>query len=376
MAATLRAQQHVSEIIPFVASKEATNASANAQASRANKHVDTILEAMPNAIITLDSSGFINHANRAARQLLNVRLEQRLWRDVIQQVFAPRADDGHEVSLRNGRRVRLDISSLSPESPEPGQLIVLTDLTETRALQARVGQMQRLSAMGRMVAALAHQVRTPLSAAMLYADNLKDPRLVESQRLPFLNKLSARLSTLEHQVNDMLLFAKSGEQQVLQSFTVVELTQQLEQQTEAYLQQQSAELKIVLNGAVSQSILRGNLNALVGAFQNLVMNGIQASADQAVIVVTVTAKNDGIEVTVQDSGSGIEPEKLEQIFTPFMTTKTHGTGLGLAVVQSVIKAHQGAIQVQSKLAQGTTFSVWLPQLETQTTDTPKESSHV
>src|SRR5690606_36958072 len=113
------------------------------------RHVDAILQAMPNAIITLDSQGYINHANRAAHELLGVALEQRLWREVIREVFSPRADDGHEVSLKSGRRVRLDISSLAPQ---PGQLIVLSDLTETRALQARMSQLQRLSSMGRMVA--------------------------------------------------------------------------------------------------------------------------------------------------------------------------------------------------------------------------------
>lgn len=332
------------------------NAIAQSAASAAEQsHVDAILEAMPHAIITLNSAGVIAHANAAAITLLNDTLEGRLWRDVVADFFAPRADDGHEVSLRSGRRVRIDISTLAPE---PGQLIVLTDLTETRALQARVSQMQRLSAMGRMVAALAHQVRTPLSAAMLYTDNLKSPRLPEGQRLPFLEKLSSRLQTLEHHVNDMLLFAKSGDQQVLQTFSLAELMQQLEQQTEAYLQQQHAHLNIHMQHP--QTMLRGNLNSLVGALQNLVMNGIQASSQGATIDVDATTFDDALTIAVSDYGCGMNEQQQKNVFTPFVTTKTHGTGLGLAVVQAVTKSHQGSIQVASTPGQGTTFTIELP----------------
>src|SRR5690554_6172914 len=127
--------------------------------------LDAVLGAMPNGVVMLDSQGMISHANPAAQTLLGHRLVNHLWRDIIASAFAPRDDDGHEVSLASGARVRLDISALSPH---PGQLIVITDMSETRALQERVSHMQRLSAMGRMVASLAHQIRTPLSAAMLY----------------------------------------------------------------------------------------------------------------------------------------------------------------------------------------------------------------
>jgi len=335
------------------------HALAHSMASRSapQEHVDTLLEAMPHAILTLDSSGVIEHANAAAKHLLNASLEGRLWRDVVNDLFAPRADDGHEVSLRSGRRVRLDISSLAPDH---GQLIVLTDLTETRALQARLSQMQRLSAMGRMVAALAHQVRTPLSAAMLYAENLKNPRLPAAQREPFLNKLSARLENLEHQVNDMLLFAKSGDQQVLQTFSLAELMQQLEAQTEAYLQQQKAHLNVHMQHP--QTMLRGNMNALVGALQNLVMNGVQASEAQATVDVSAETDNDTLVIKVTDYGSGMDAMQLKQVFTPFVTTKSHGTGLGLAVVHAVTKSHQGEIEVTSKVKQGTCFTLRIPTL--------------
>ena len=86
-------------------------------------------------------------------------LENERWLDVIHRAFSPKDDDGHEVSLKDGRRVKLAISA-----SDLGQLILITDLTETRLLQSRLSDLQRLSSLGKMVASLAHQVRTPLSA--------------------------------------------------------------------------------------------------------------------------------------------------------------------------------------------------------------------
>ena len=135
------------------------------QASRLNH----LLQVMPAGVIVLDGKGYVRQANEQASLLLGEPLEGELWRTIIARSFKPRADDGHEVSLFDGRRVKL---SITPLVNEPGQLIVLTDLTETRQLQARLSHLQRLSSLGKMVASLAHQIRTPLSAAMLYAANL------------------------------------------------------------------------------------------------------------------------------------------------------------------------------------------------------------
>ncbi|MFX5472275.1 PAS domain-containing sensor histidine kinase, partial [Acinetobacter baumannii] len=88
-----------------------------------------------------------------------------LWREVIARCFAPREDDGHEISLRDGRRLSIATRSLNGE---PGQLILLNDLTDPRRPQEQLARHERLSALGRMVASLAHQIRTPLSAALLY----------------------------------------------------------------------------------------------------------------------------------------------------------------------------------------------------------------
>src|SRR5690606_34713 len=159
----------------------------------------------PGGVVVLDGRGVVREANPAARELLGEPLEGQLWRELIRERFAPRDDDYHEVSLRSGRRVSLATRSLQGE---PGQIILLTDLTETRRLQAQLARNERLSALGRMVASLAHQIRTPLSTALLYASHLNQPELTATHRQRFSQRLKDRLQAIELQVRDMLLFAK------------------------------------------------------------------------------------------------------------------------------------------------------------------------
>ncbi|MDR9424713.1 MAG: PAS domain-containing protein, partial [Marinobacter sp.] len=141
--------------------------------------LSTLLKALPAGVVVLDKHGAVSQCNPAAVALLGEPLDGERWVDVIRRCFAPRRDDGHEVSLKDGRRVSIEIRTMENQ---PGQLILLTDLTETRQLQSQLAHAQRLSAMGKMVASLAHQIRTPLSAAILYGGHLSQPDLEEEMR--------------------------------------------------------------------------------------------------------------------------------------------------------------------------------------------------
>lgn len=238
------------------------------QASRLNH----LLQVMPAGVIVLDGKGYVRQANEQASLLLGEPLEGELWRTIIARSFKPRADDGHEVSLFDGRRVKL---SITPLVNEPGQLIVLTDLTETRQLQARLSHLQRLSSLGKMVASLAHQIRTPLSAAMLYAANLTRKNLQPESGVQFAHKLQDRLKELESQVNDMLLFAKSGEQQVVNDISVQELYEAIAPTAQTITQGQ--EQVVIFKGQQIDASITGNLTALQGALLNLIQNASQIS---------------------------------------------------------------------------------------------------
>ncbi|MCA2014864.1 PAS domain-containing protein [Vibrio tritonius] len=312
-----------------------------------------VLDVMPAGVILLDTQGIVREANPEARRLLDVPLLGERWFTIIQSAFAPRDDDGHEVSLRNGRRVRLAISASTT-----GQLILVTDMTETRLLQSRVSDLQRLSSLGRMVASLAHQVRTPLSSAMLYAANLGAPNLPSATRERFQTKLVDRLHDLEKQVNDMLLFAKGGDNKVVQPFTVGDLVAEFQPMVETVLK--TNHIDYAQEVEEEQTILLGNANAIASALSNLVMNAIQIVGKGAQIDVFFRPVNGELKISVQDNGPGVPLELQDKIMEPFFTTRSQGTGLGLAVVQMVCRAHDGRLELISEPEEGACFTMCLP----------------
>lgn len=317
--------------------------------------LEHLLQVMPAGVVVIDGKGIVKQANTLSRDLLGEPLEGQLWRTIIKRSFDPRKDDGHEVSLHDGRKVKL---SITPLVDEPGQLIVLTDLTETRQLQQRISHMQRLSALGKTVASLVHQIRTPLSAAILYAANLASGNLKDADRTKFGLKLISRLGDLESQVNDMLLFAKSGEQQVVHEHSVVDIVEDVRSGCEAMLDSYNATLSI--EDIDASENLMVNKSAVVGALQNLVHNAVQVKTDQAQIIIQCHRDEDFLVLSVSDNGPGIPAKDINSIFEPFYTTKSQGTGLGLAVVNSVAKAHGGSVSVSNLSQGGAHFAMRLP----------------
>ncbi|MGB2707149.1 MAG: ATP-binding protein [Pseudoalteromonas nigrifaciens] len=324
------------------------------QASWLSHLVDT----MPAGVIVLDGKGMIAKANQIAIDMLGEPLEGEKWFSVIQRSFRPQQDDGHEVSLKDGRLIKLDITALAPE---PGQLILMTDLSETRRLQKRVAHMQRLSALGKMVASLAHQVRTPLSAAMLYAANLGSKRLPEASRDNFQTKLMSRLKDLENQVNDMLLFAKSGDQHVVEQVSMQQLLSEVKTGADAMVTLNNSELDVSL--PEPDIAILGNKTALASAIQNLIHNSIQIIGSGAQVQVRAMRDlqtPDFVRISVSDNGPGVDLQQVDKLFEPFFTTSSQGTGLGLAVVSSVANAHQGRIEVTNNVHGGACFNLLLP----------------
>ncbi|WP_193038474.1 sensor histidine kinase [Pseudoalteromonas nigrifaciens] len=324
------------------------------QASWLSHLVDT----MPAGVIVLDGKGMIAKANQIAIDMLGEPLEGEKWFSVIQRSFRPQQDDGHEVSLKDGRLIKLDITALAPE---PGQLILMTDLSETRRLQKRVAHMQRLSALGKMVASLAHQVRTPLSAAMLYAANLGSKRLPEASRDNFQTKLMSRLKDLENQVNDMLLFAKSGDQHVVEQVSMQQLLSEVKTGADAMVTLNNSKLDVSL--PEPDIAILGNKTALASAIQNLIHNSIQIIGSGAQVQVSAMRDlqtPDFVRISVSDNGPGVDLQQVDKLFEPFFTTSSQGTGLGLAVVSSVANAHQGRIEVTNNVHGGACFNLLLP----------------
>lgn len=226
---------------------------------------------------------------------------------------------------------------------------------ETQRLRKEAERNQRLAAMGEMAAQLAHQLRTPIAAALLYAGNLANPELPETSRVGIAQKTVGRLKHLERLIQDMLLFAR-GEALGRERFAVDELLGELAHTFEPLARQRGVVFELA--GAPPGLTLTGNRKALTGALSNLLENALQAIAQDGQggkVGVGVTATDDLIAFRVTDNGRGMPPDVVDRLFEPFFTTRAEGTGLGLAIARGVARAHGGGIEVSSEPGAGTEF---------------------
>ncbi|MFO1370046.1 MAG: ATP-binding protein [Marinagarivorans sp.] len=323
---------------------------------RLAERIQALLDFLPGGVIVLDERGFIVQSNPAAKSMLENPLDGFKWRDIISQCFAPRSDDGLEVSTHQGKRISIATASFD----QTGQIILLTDQTETRRLQQQVARYEKLSAMGKMVSALAHQIRTPLSAALLYSNHLCNESLDSEKRQAFAHKLLGRLQHMERQVRDMLLFVRN-ELPLNEVITLADLQTGLQEAMEVPLGATKS-FCIWINPEPRLQI-RCNREALISAVLNLVNNAVQAKpgGNLAMRLEPVTSVNGlWLRLSVVDDGPGMSKELITQAKELFFTTKPQGTGLGLAVVQSVARAHGGRFHLQSTEGKGTQASLILP----------------
>ena len=328
-----------------------------------------IIAALPAAVIVLNDSDQVVNCNEIAIEYLGEPLIGQNWFDVVKKSLLAVFDSPHERQLRNGVRVSVTRNRLTNEA---GQVILLSDVSEVRSLQDKLNQQKHLSAMGEMVASMAHQVRTPLSTALLYASQMNKPALTDSKRIKFSNKILERLHFLERQVNDMLIFAKEGHL-AMESFSLQQLMIRVSDNMHDLMANNA--LTFQLKQDVQQDILIGNEDALLGALMNLINNSVDATEGKGTILMMVEQKDlANLQIQISDDGMGINAAEKQRLFEPFYTTKSKGTGLGLAVVDSVIRAHSGSIQCKSEKGLGTTFSILLPCIN-QTMTTLSNNDH-
>ncbi|MGD8568115.1 MAG: ATP-binding protein [Gammaproteobacteria bacterium] len=321
------------------------------------KKLSSVLQALPAGVVVLNPEGRVQDCNPAAIEILGGPLQDEIWRDVVERVFLPRSDDGHEISLKDGRLVNI---STCPLGNDPGQILLIADVTETRRLQKYVSQHQQLISMGEMVASLAHQIRTPLSTALLSASQLKNTHLAADRRHKQTEKLIGNLRHLESLVTDMLVFSKEGHC----SNDSIELSELVEKLvTDAQVIAQSKNIQLTREDICPDTHVLGNQSILLSALQNLLDNAIHAVGESGEVHVSIKSTLMGsVDVVVTDNGPGIPLDIQAKIFDPFFTTKTQGTGLGLAVVKAVTRAHQGDIWLDTDYTQGCRFVLRLPTL--------------
>jgi two-component system sensor histidine kinase FlrB len=331
-----------------------------------------VLEALPAAVIVIDDRDRIDQFNPIAEILFPEIRWGRLWHEVFgEQVSSQTASN--EYLLKDGRCISVSRQSLSPD---PGKIVVVIDVTDSRALQEQLNRQQRLAEMGEMAAQLAHQIRTPVASALLYSEHLGRHDLRKDQRERFSDSLRQSLRHTENQVRDLLTFARGGHFEPA-TVNLSNLVGEVEDNVEPLLREAAAMLKVV-DQTDGRAFVKGNNDALAGAIGNLIENAIRHGGEQVSIDLSLTPVEDGYCIRIEDDGTGIAEDIRHEIFNPFFTTSSSGTGLGLAVVQNVILAHGGAIRLlddeKRRHESGAGFVICLPDMNEQD-ETGLENNH-
>jgi len=333
-----------------------------AEVAQLSERFAVLMGALPAGVVVLNRAGKVEQANRAAESLFGGSLDGRDWNDVS-AALTPAGTPGEMNLERAGGGRRLALSETALGSGE-GRILLLSDVTETHRMRQMVERNERLAAMGEMVAGLAHQLRTPLAAALLYTGNLRQPELGPAERAKVAERALERLHHLERLIRDMLLFAR-GDSLGRHDFDVSELVAELVHTLEPLARAKQIEFssRCDCGGAT----IHGDRKALGGAIANLIENAIQATAPDGSVVCEVTRAplagvqtGEELRFAVRDSGRGIEPALQARLFEPFFTTRAEGTGLGLAIARGVARGHGGDILLESTPGAGSTFTLTVP----------------
>ncbi len=321
-----------------------------------SQRLTALLAALPAGVVVVDPGERVIEANPAAQAMLGAPLLGLAWPVAQACTLHPTASVGEWETTIHAAPLRLALST-NVLLGTGGQILLFHDITQPHALQVELARHQRLSAMGEVAARLAHQLRTPLATALLYASQLSQPQLDPVERVRFGDKVVARLKHLEHLIQDMLLFVR-GEAGGRDVLAVADLLADLQQVMEPQMLERGL-VFVVEHGAAAAQIL-GSREALTGALVNLLENAMQNSPPGARVTLSSRKENEQVWLRVVDTGPGIDPAMLDRLFEPFFTTRQEGTGLGLAIVRGVAQAHGGEVAVHSTPGQGAEFALRLP----------------
>ncbi|MEP6718274.1 MAG: ATP-binding protein [bacterium] len=337
---------------------------------------ERIVESIRSGVVTTDLDGRIYTFNAAAEEITGYKQMDVRGQDAsiffgeIKEIIdsslgihSTQASPRFEADCltADGLRLRLGftISPLFSEAGDTtGTVITFQDLTHIRALEETSRRQDRLAAIGRMAASIAHEIRNPLAAMrgsiqMLRADMQSDSSHTELMEI--ILRESDRLNRI---ISDFLSYARP--RSIIQ--TKVDVGELLQQTF--MLLRHSAEIKsghVIEEQVPAQRVLiNADSEQLQQVFWNLLRNGLQAMPSGGTLRATVKENsNHRLQITFSDTGRGMAPEQVEHLFEPFSST-TGGTGLGLSIVYQIIRDHGGTINVRSREGHGTTITIELP----------------
>ncbi len=339
---------------------------------------ERIVESIRSGLITTDLDGNIYTFNAAAMEITGYRLDEMQGKSITSlfgnmrepiDLSLAAAGEGEQLprfetdlltpegfAVRIGYSVSLLFSELNEAS---GLIITFQDLTDIRSMEESVRRKDRLAAVGRVAAGLAHEIRNPLGAmrgAIQVLESKMPAESVETDLMDIILKESDRLNSI---ITNFLGYARP----MAATFTDTNVGEAINDTIT--LLKHSPDVEEHHNLAVDIGsdpiIISADLTQLKQIFWNLARNALQAMPNGGELRVGVeSVPNDRIRITFEDTGKGMSPEQVEQLFEPFSNSTTGGTGLGLSIVYQIVKDHNGAINVRSREGEGTVITLDLP----------------
>lgn len=333
-----------------------------------------IIHSISSGLITTGLDGRITLVNAAAQRLLERPASDLLGAPVLQLFLDPlptveSPQDHGEVRFdapeRFRKTVRVRVAGLTvPERGNQGYVYVLDDLTEIRRLEREVRMQDRLAAVGRLAAAIAHEIRNPLTSIAGSVSMLSGvPEMNEDHRrlLDIVTRESQRLNGI---ITDFLAYSRTKQYH----FAKVDLIPLIEDTLTLMEHRMTAEktgIKIERSFPVREAWTLADGDKLKQVFWNLSENAVRAMKNGGTLTVGIEASDseeagpggtgEDWQISFKDTGAGMTPQQTEKIFEPFQSNFEGGTGLGLAIVYQIVQAHEGKVFARSKAGQGTTF---------------------
>jgi two-component system, NtrC family, sensor histidine kinase PilS len=320
-----------------------------------------IVESVSSGIATGDAANRLTYLNPAGEQILGRPLSElrgKQMKEVFGFAFDRKQADTARGEVRvmtpGGVRRDLGYSVSSLQRGGPGIVVAFQDLSSIHAMEEAMRRTERLSSLGGMAAGLAHEVRNPVGAMVGAIGLLSASRIgTEDQRL--LDILRREADRLNRLVADFLAFARPG----VAIENHLQLAPFLADVVEMFKHDPAASGADIAQDLQPVCVL-GDAEALRGAILNLLINAAQAiEGNGGRIVVSARGEGDRAVIQVSDNGKGIPEADLPHVFDPFFSTKEHGTGLGLALAHSAVQSVGGTISVESRVGQGSTFTIRL-----------------
>jgi PAS domain S-box-containing protein len=336
-------------------------------------NVEQLLQRLEEAVLLFDNNERLMMAGETAERLLGKNREELIGHS-LEELFPPATLLGNVIvnavrtreSVHNqpvivpaetGGALRLlvtvEILRKGPGQDEMGTLITLRDVEGRRQLEVQLGISSRLAAITRLTSGVAHEIKNPLNAMALHLEVLRG-RLDGQQ--PELDVIAGEIKRLDTVVKTFLSFNKPIELQA-RPIDLNRVVEQVVALVQVEAQARRIEIESVLKGRLW---INGDPDLLKQAILNVVNNGLEAMGDGGRLAVRAELDGDECLLSIADAGPGIAPEIRDRIFNLYFTTKTQGSGIGLATTFRVVQLHSGTIDFVSEQGKGTTFRLRFP----------------